>query len=634
MPDPNTVRMSASSQASAPSYPPIADHGIIGNCQTAALITSRGSMDWLCWPRFDSPSIFARLLDLKKGGQWAIHPTEAFRSSHAYLHRTNVLATTFTTDGGRVRLVDAMNIAFQSDGNNRPHLGYVLRIVEGLDGEVDMTCACAPRPDYARAPVELRSEGGHLHMNDQMITGPVNWSIDHHEESAQCRFTMKAGERVAFVLSEAEAGGVEDPFAALDAIITGWRDWSKACTYEGRYREQVLRSCLALKLLQDMRTGAIVAAPTTSLPEEIGGVRNWDYRFTWIRDASFTLYALLLAGFIEEDDAFFNWIVRTVKIEGTGIRVLYPIDRYTNTEETVLEHFEGYHGSAPVRIGNGAVDQVQLDVYGEVFDALAFACRVGTYQPAPVWDHFRPLADWVASNWDMTENGIWEVRGGRRHFVFGKVMCWVALDRAIDLAEDFDLPGDTAMWRRERDRIKEQVHERGWSEDLQAFKQSYEDERLDASNLLLSTVGFIDGKDPRMVSTINATLDRLVQNGLCYRYLDAPEGVPGKEASFVLCTFWLVDALILAGRADEATTLLDGILERATSLGLFAEEIDPMTHEHLGNFPQAFSHIGVINAAVSLAHVGQTGKVDPRRSKAARNAPGGGGGILHTGQHT
>ncbi|MBK7554890.1 MAG: glycoside hydrolase family 15 protein [Flavobacteriales bacterium] len=611
---------------SAQGFPPIADHGVIGNCHTAALITSRGSMDWLCWPRFDSPSLFARILDLEKGGQWAIHPEDAFHSSHEYLPNTNVLATTFTCDGGRVRLLDAMNIANTERVYGTPHAGYVLRIVEGLDGEVPMVSACSPRLDYGRVEPVFRIDGQEVHFGAQVVSGPSEWRLDEQQGTALCNFRVCAGERVAFVLRNDHAPSTADPFHALEDVITYWRDWSALCTYQGPYRIQVVRSCLALKLLQDATTGAIVAAPTTSLPEEIGGVRNWDYRFSWLRDASFTLYALLLAGYVKEDDAFFDWIIRTVKLEGTGLRVLYPIDPSVDVQEKTLGHFGGYRGSRPVRIGNGAADQIQLDVYGEVLDALAFACHVSEYDPGPVWKHFRPIVDWVAANWDQPENGIWEVRGGRRHFVFGKVMCWVALDRAINLAEQFDLAGDREKWSEERDRIKAQVMERGWSERLGAFKQSYEDERLDAANLLLSMVGFIDGTDPRMVSTIDATLDRLVQNGLCYRYLDAPDGIEGGEATFALCTFWLVDALILADRADEAHRLFDGILARATGLGLFAEEIDPITNAHLGNFPQAFSHIGVINAAVSLAHVGQTGKVDPRKAAAARKAYSGGGG--------
>lgn len=583
-------------------------------------------MDWLCWPRFDSPSLFARLLDLEHGGQWSIHPVRTARSAHAYVKDTNVLATTFTTDTGTVRLLDAMNIAFGKHAREVPQDGYVLRTIECLKGCVEMECLCAPRPDYARSAVDWRVDNERLFVGEVLFVGPRPWKLDERTKVATCRCRLQAGERVAFMLCGSNAGPVSHPFQALDNIVERWRDWSRRCTYEGRYREQVVRSCLALKLLQDMSSGAIVAAPTTSLPEEVGGVRNWDYRFSWIRDASFTLYALLLAGFVEEPDAFFDRIVRTVRSEGTGIRVLYPIDPQARTKETVLHHFEGYRRSAPVRIGNDAADQLQLDVYGEVFDALAFACRAGGYDPSHVWDHFRPLADRVAADWELPENGIWEVRGGRRHFVFGKVMCWVALDRAIDLAEHYSLPGDTAHWRQVRNRIKRQVHEKGWSAASGTFKQSYEDDRCDAANLLLPTVGFIAGDHPRMRSTLDVTMEHLVQNGLCYRYLDAPEGVPGKEATFVLCTFWLVDALILAGRIEEATGLLDGILARATPLGLFAEEIDPMTNEHLGNFPQAFSHIGVINAAVSLAHVGHTGKVDPQNASAARKAPGGGAG--------
>ncbi|MEO8068114.1 MAG: glycoside hydrolase family 15 protein [Flavobacteriales bacterium] len=629
---PHTV-LTKASYTSAQGFPTIGDHGIIGNCHTAALVTSRGSMDWLCWPRFDSPSLFARLLDLERGGQWAIHPKGMFHSSHAYLPDTNVLATTFTCDTGRVRLLDAMNVPAVERSAAALQGGYVLRIVEGLDGEVHMIGACAPRPDYGRRDPIFRPDGCDLHIEGQVITGPGTWTVDEDARTAVQTFSLKPGERVSFLLRNKDAAAPVDPFAAMDEVIAYWREWSVQCTYEGRYREQVLRSCLALKLLQDANTGAIVAAPTTSLPEEIGGVRNWDYRFSWLRDASFTLYALLLAGFVKEDDAFFDWIIRTVKLEGTGIGVLFPLDPHGVVNEVELDHLSGYRGSRPVRIGNGAADQVQLDVYGEVLDALAFACHVGDYHPGPVWHHFQPLVDWVATNWEREENGIWEVRGGRRQFVFGKVMCWVALDRAITLAEGFTLSGDIERWTLERDRIKAQVFERGWSPRLQAFKQSYEDDRLDAANLLMPMVGFIDGQDPRMVSTINATMDRLVQNGLCYRYLDAPDGIQGGECTFVLCTFWLVDALILAGRAQEAHALFDGILSRATQLGLFAEELDPVTNAHLGNFPQAFSHIGVINAAVSLAHVGQAGKVDPRRAAAARKAPGGGAGAAPSQTH-
>ena len=596
-------------------YPPIEGYGVIGNCHTAALISGDGAIDWLCLPRFDSSSIFARVLDWQRGGYWQIHPEGPFESEHHYVEHTNVLHTTFSTPEGRVRLIDFMPVALASEEGTRNPPALLVRIVEGLEGEVAMEALCAPRPDYARATPRIVVEGQTACFDQFEIAAPAPWHLDTATNTLRSALLIRAGERVAFTfLAEdgADREAARQPERLLEKTTEFWLDWAAQCTYQGAYREQVMRSVLALKMLTHTPTGAIVAAPTTSLPEEIGGMRNWDYRFTWIRDASFTLYALLLAGYEHEDDAFFRWIVRTVQMSGTGIHILYPISPETKTEEQELTHLEGYRGSAPVRIGNGADDQLQLDVYGEVLDALHFAWKVGNYDPGPVWDHFRPLIDWVAHNWNQPENGIWEVRGGQRHFVFGKVMCWVALDRGVDMAEELGMAGDLDLWRAERDRIHADVMERGWSTRLNSFKQSYEDEQLDASNLLLSVVGFIEGDHPRMQGTIDATLRELVTHDVfCYRYLDAPEGVTGNEGSFVLCTFWLIDALILAGRIDEARKMFDTMLAKATPLGLFAEEIDATTGAHLGNFPQAFSHIGVINAAVSLAHAGATGKIAP-----------------------
>lgn len=593
-------------------YSPIEDYGVIGNGQSAALVNKLGSIDWLCLPRFDSPSLFARILDYVRGGFWHIQPTAQYQTAQRYVPDTNVLETIFTTPEGRIKLLDFMPIAGEQDqpGKRAPYA--LVRIVESIDGTHEMVSVCAPRPDYARSLPNFVQHGTGVAFDRFVLRGPASWQIDPGQSQAVCRFMVRKGERVAFTLS-AEDGQAEavasDPYAAFHSTIDFWRQWVAKCTYNGPYRDQVVRSALALKLCIYTPTGAIVAAPTTSLPEEIGGVRNWDYRFTWIRDASFTLYALLLAGYVDEDDPFFDWIVRTVKLEGTGIHILYPISPDGTVTEQTLDHLSGYRGSAPVRIGNGAWNQVQLDVYGEVLDALHFSWKVGRYNPAAVWDHCRPLVDWVVENWDRPGSGIWEVRGGLRHFVYGKVMCWVALDRAIDMAEQLELPADLERWRSTRDHIRAAVLQHGWSERLGAFKQSYEDEELDASNLLLPVVGFIEGDDPRMLSTIDATLKQLVVDDLCYRYRAAPEGLPGTEGAFVLCTFWLIDALILAGRTEEAHRIFDRMVSRATALGLYAEEIDPATGAHLGNFPQAFSHIGLINAAVSLAHVGQVGSV-------------------------
>jgi GH15 family glucan-1,4-alpha-glucosidase len=611
-------------------YPPIEDYGLIGDCHAAALISSRGSLDWLCLPRFDSPSLFARLLDLERGGAWSITPAARHRARRRYLENTNVLETLFTSHQGRVRLLDFMPVSAEKTGGTRSPLSAVVRIVEGVEGEVEVESVCSPRPDYARKVPEFAARGREVGFGGCTIRGPADWQIDEARGVISCHTSVRQGERAAFILrcgrGDRDQVRINDPFALLQETVAFWRGWAGGCTYDGPYRETVVRSSLALKLLTDTPTGAIVAAPTTSLPEEIGGERNWDYRFTWIRDASFTLYALLLAGYVDEDDAFFEWIVRTVELEEKGIKILYPISPEGGVIEQTLDHLEGYRGSRPVRIGNAAADQIQLDVYGEALDALYFACMVGKYDPAPVWEHFRPLVDWVADNWRQPGSGIWEVRGGLRHFVYGKVLTWVALDRGIRLAEGNGLAGDTERWRKERERIRAEIFEKGWSKRLKAFKQSYEDERLDAANLMMPVVGFIEGDDPRMISTIDATLEGLVIDGLCYRYLDAPEGLSGKEATFVLCTFWLVNALILAGREREAKELFERMLDRATPLGLFAEEIDPATGAHLGNFPQAFSHIGVINAAVSLAHVGKAGTVRPEHAEAAGAAGTGGGG--------
>lgn len=593
-------------------YSPIEDYGVIGNGHSAALINKAGRLDWLCWPRFDSPSIFARILDAERGGAWTIQPIAPFKSSHRYVPDTNVLETTFTTAAGCIRLYDCM-VMPDADAVDIPLV--LLRVVEGVAGEVEIVSMCEPRPNYARSMPEFVVDGETALFDEIGVTAPAMWDVNEADGALRTQLHVQPGQRIAWTLhrrDEAARPAVEDPVAALEATIVAWQTYARLCTYTGPYRDMVVRSVLALKLLIYMPSGAIVAAPTTSLPEAIGGLRNWDYRFTWSRDASFTLYALLLAGYRDEDDPFFAWIVRRVQIMGTGINILYPISPEGIVREQILDHLSGYRNSRPVRIGNGAADQLQLDVYGEVLDALHFAWKAGQYDPGEVWMHCHQLVEWVADNWNQPENGIWEVRGGRRHFVYGKVMCWVALDRAIDLAENCDLPGDVARWREERNQIRADVFAKGWSEHLGAFKQSYEDELLDAANLLLPVVGFIEGDDPRMIATVDATLKHLVVDDLCYRYLDAPDGLPKGEATFTLCTFWLIDALILAGREAEAQRLFERMLDRATPLGLYAEELDPTTGAHLGNFPQAFSHIGLINAAVSLAHVGQVGAVEAR----------------------
>jgi GH15 family glucan-1,4-alpha-glucosidase len=633
----NPMFCEKNSELEAQSFPAIADYGVIGNCHTAALVSRDGSIDWLCLPRFDSPSLFARILDLERGGFWKIQPSIQFESCHQYLDSTNVLKTTIACNTGRALLLDFMEISDDQEMQHSDKPGKLIRIVEGLEGTVNLTCICAPRPDYAQNLPEFTGTGQTLQFGQFQITAPANWQIDANTHALSCHLTVHAGDRLAFILTTQpnatqHSVAYAAPYAALEKTIAFWQNWADQCTYRGRYRDAVIRSALALKLMTYAPSGAIVAAPTTSLPEEIGGERNWDYRYTWIRDASFTLYALLLAGYFDNDHPFFDWLKQTVHVESTGIHILYPITADGQTVEQTLDYLQGYRNSCPVRIGNQAVGQVQLDVYGEVLSAIHFAWKAGKYNPSELWNSISLMLDWIADHWQEPGSGIWEIRGGKRHFVYGRAMLWVALDSGIDIAKSLHLPGQLDRWRQERDRIRAEVLDKGWSKKLNAFKQSYEDETLDAANLLLPVMGFIEGTDPRMISTIDATLQQLVSNGLCYRYRSAPEGVKGKEASFVLCTFWLINALILANRVDEAAARFEEMLSRSTPLGLFAEEIDPATGEHLGNFPQAFSHIGVINVAVSLAHIGHTGQVQPQHKAAADAAGRGGSGAAKQAQ--
>ena len=609
-------------------YRPIEDYGVIGNGHTVALISSSGSIDWLCFHRFDSPSLFARILDPGRGGYWSVTTKGAFESSHRYQEETNILETTLRCAGGTVVLRDFMDIASIARLRRLPAPGRIVRIAECTDGKVGVVSRCQPRPNYARTHPEFALYGDQVTFGGYTLTGPTAWQVDDADASLTCRITLRAGETTAFTLATEDDATLPQrtPADALKVTTDYWRKWSSACTYRGPYRDIVIRSALTLKMMTYEPSGAIVAAPTTSLPETFGGERNWDYRFTWIRDASLTLYALLLAGYLDNEQPFFDWLVRTVKLKGTGISILYPIIPEGRIAETVLDNFRGYRDSRPVRIGNQAAVQEQLDVYGEVMGAIQFAWRIGKYDPTPLWGTMRQMLDWVTRHWHDRDSGLWEVRGGVRHFVYSKAMMWFALDCGIEIAEGMRLSGDIKTWRRERDLIHEEVLDKGWSDDLGAFKQSYEDENLDAANLRLPLINFVGGDDPRMLSTIDATLEHLVVDGLCYRYIDAPEGVTGKEGSFVVCTTWLINALIRAGRTGEAHRMFQNLLARASPLGLYAEEIQPATGAHMGNFPQSFSQIGIINAAVSLAHAGQVGTVSPHHAAAADAAGHGGGG--------
>ena len=527
------------------------------------------------WPRFDSPSIFAAILDPDKGGDWTIQPTCEFKSHHRYLKDTNILETIFQCPQGKAALLDFMDVTWTEQDVEGGPPGKLIRLVRGLDGNVELKCVCRPRPNYARDPPDIGLNGSEASIGQFVITGPQGWLKDERDMSLSQTFVVRPGEQFYFTLAnDIDKSPLTSISAALQSTLNYWRGWAGKCT----------------------------------LPGTVGGERNWDYRYTWLRDGSYTLLSLVLAGYPDFVESYAKWVYQTVR--PGDVKILYPIVPEGSTEEVDLDHLRGYRDSRPVRIGNDAASQLQLDVYGELLGAAYYAWRAGLFTPPEKGERIRQTLDWVADHWEEPDNGIWEVRGGRRHFVYGKAIMWLALDRGIQMFEAMDLEGDIERWRETRGTIREAIMTRGWSDKLNSFKQSFEDEYLDAANLMLPIIGFIDGKDPRMLATLDATMKHLVVNDMCYRYNDAPEGLTGKEATFTLCTFWLVNALILAGRVDEARRIFDKLLSRATPLGLFAEELDPETGEHIGNFPQAFSHLGLIHAAFSFAAFGRVGKAE------------------------
>lgn len=601
----------------------IGDYALLADCNSAALVGRDGSLDWLCLPRYDSPSVFARILDAD-AGHWAIRPRRRWESRRRYLPGSLVLETTFETAEGKVRVLDAL--AFERGqrghalGLAAPH--EVLRLVEGLSGRVEVELELELRPEYGLGrPLIRLADGGAVTRGGPdrfAVAASVPLSID--DGILRGTVAVEAGESIGFALRWAraeepapEATRAGDVAGALEDVVEAWRSWEAAHdNYHGPHRELVRLSARVLKGLTYRPTGAVVAAPTTSLPEALGGERNWDYRYAWLRDASLTLYALLATGQRGEGHPFLDWICDRVcedpEVERSGLWIMYDVAGGSDLEERELDYLEGYRGSRPVRIGNAAARQVQLDVYGEVLECFAMCCAWGREDIVRLWPHFRGLADWICAHWQERDNGIWEVRGGVRHFVYSKVMAWVALDRAIRTAERMGLDGNTARWRRNAEAIRDAVLQQGWSDRLGAFKQSLEDELLDASNLLLPLVGFLPPDDPRALANLERTRRELSHNGLLYRYLDAPEGVSGGEATFTICSFWLVNALAQAGRHEEAVALFERLLSHASPLGLLSEEIDGQTGELLGNFPQGFSHAGLLSAAVNLARAAGLGE--------------------------
>jgi GH15 family glucan-1,4-alpha-glucosidase len=580
------------------------DYGFIGDTHTGALVGINGSIDWLCTPRFDSDACFAALLGAEKNGCWRISPKQPpLRVSHAYRGETLVLETLFETDTGTVRLIDFM----PPRGKYRD----VVRIVDGVKGCVDMEMKLTIRFDYGytipwvkQTPEGLTAVAG---PNALLLRSDV--PTFGEDLATVARFSVREGERKSFVLtwhpSHEPAPGLVYASDSLVETEAYWREWSSKCTYKGEWRDAVMRSLITLKGMTYAPTGGIVAALTTSLPEKLGGVRNWDYRFCWLRDATFTLYSLMQAGYTEEAAAWSHWLLRAVAGDPAQLQIMYGAAGERRLTEVQLPHLSGYENSSPVRIGNAASDQLQLDVYGEVMDAMHLGRSMGIESDPASWHLQRHLIDFVESHWMKPDEGIWEIRGPRRHFTHSKVMAWVAIDRAVRAVEEFGLEGDAPRWKALRQTIHDDICAKGFHPERKAFTQFYGSEKLDASLLMIPLVGFLPPTDERVESTVDLIAKELVCDGFVQRYHPeesaAIDGLPPGEGAFLPCSFWLADCLHLMGREKEARILFQRLLDARNSLGLLSEEYETTRHRLIGNFPQAFSHIGLINTARNLS---------------------------------
>ena len=589
-----------------PRYPPLNDYGVIGDLHTAALVSRGGSLDWWCPPRFDSPALFAAVLDAERGGRWRIRPTVPATSEQRYLPATNLLVTTFHAEAGGVAAVtDFMPVA-----GSRAGIAAIYRRVEGHRGTVPLEVEFTPRFDYGRLPTRLvPRRAGLLATDDRRdaaalsATAGLAWRVG--DAGAQCSFEVGAGQAWWFVLrwDDDEVQSIEalEPQRTLDATSRWWDAWVAQIAYRGPYRAEVERSALALKLLQYEPSGAIVAAPTTSLPEWPAGGRNWDYRYTWLRDSAYVLYALDSLQIQREADSYLRFLLRACRrADERHLQILYAPDGTREASELILDHLEGYGGAKPVRIGNGAADQFQLDVYGELLDTVAIGHRERSPSEG-VWAAIRRLVDWVAANWTLPDWGIWEARQEPRHHVLSKVMAWVALDRAAWLGARYKLEGDVDGWRRAAQAVRHEVLEKGWDASRRTFVQAYGAPALDASVLLLPKVRFLPRTDERVRSTLESVRRELGAGPeeLVYRYRTT-DGLEGDEGAFPACSFWMIQNLAMVGEHAESERLFRLLLRRGGTLGLFAEEVDPRTGDQLGNYPLGLSHAALINTAVML----------------------------------
>ena len=585
---------------------PIEDYALIGDTHTAALVSRAGSIDWLCLPRFDSPACFAALLGDERHGRWLLAPAgQAREVRRRYIGDTLVLETEHRTDDGVVRVLDCMPPRQQDPD--------VTRVVEGVRGRVPMRMELTIRFDYGSIVPWVRKEGGALHA----VGGPdsvwLRTPVPVHGENwtSVAEFTVAEGERVPFMLtwhaSHKRAPRRIDPIQAVDDTQAWWAEWASRLAYQGDWQDAVIRSLLTLKALTYAPTGGIVAAPTSSLPEALGGLRNWDYRYCWLRDSTFTLSALMLAGLSDEAKAWREWLLRAVAGQPQQMQILYGVAGERRVTEQELAWLPGYQGARPVHVGNAAVGQFQLDVYGEVMDTLHLGRRIGLESDEPAWDLQRALLEFLESNWREPDEGIWEIRGPRRHFTHSKVMAWVALDRAVKAVELAGLDGPVERWRALSREIHDEVCREGYDDERDTFVQSYGDQRLDASLLLIPLVGFLPATDPRIKGTVAAIQRELLVDGLVLRYhpegSQAVDGLPPGEGTFLACSFWLADNLAMMGRHDEAAAIFERLLALRNDVGLLAEEFDPHLGRQLGNFPQAFSHVALVNSARNLSDI-------------------------------
>jgi GH15 family glucan-1,4-alpha-glucosidase len=591
------------------SFQAIENYGVIGNMQSIALVSMNGSIDFLCYPDFDSPTIFAALLDDKKGGRFQIEPQmTGMRVRQLYLPDTNILITRFLAEEGVVELTDYMPI--ERDGA-QPN--EIVRSVAVIRGNVHFTMRCAPRFNYAASEHEMEISGGcATFIPGQKLCCPMSLystvALEREHQDAMAKFTLRAGETATFLLGERrteekrpETELIEQRFRRT---VRFWKTWIAKSNYKGRWREMVQRSALMLKLLISRKHGSIIAAPTFSLPENIGGVRNWDYRYTWLRDGAFTLYALVRLGFVEESEAFIAWLQGRLGDDAQRgpLQVMYGIDGRQQLDEMTLDNLSGYENSRPVRIGNAAYQQLQLDIYGEMMDSVYLANKYGHSVSYAGWQNVHRILDWLGKNWKRPDQGIWEVRGGAREFLHSRVMCWVAFDRALRLSLKRSLSGPLDVWRRTRDEIRDDIFANFWDDELKAFVQAKGTKEVDASALLMPMMRFISPIDPMWLSTMKVIEKRLIEDTLVYRY-DAErthvDGLPGSEGSFTACSFWYVECLARAGELEKAQLLFEKLLGYANHLGLYSEELGS-DGRHLGNFPQAFTHLSLISAATYL----------------------------------